>query len=62
MEHLKRKADIFLEDWKSDAERMPLIIKGARQVGKTKGSTGIFLTTALRSIRSSKISPCTTLP
>ena len=36
MEHLKRKADIFLEDWKSDAERMPLIIKGARQVGKTE--------------------------
>ena len=36
MEHLKRKADIFLENWKSDPERMPLIIKGARQVGKTE--------------------------
>lgn len=36
MEHLKRKADIFLESWRSDPERMPLIIKGARQVGKTE--------------------------
>ena len=36
MAHLKRKADIFLENWKSDPERMPLIIKGARQVGKTE--------------------------
>ena len=35
MAHLKRKADIFFENWKSDPERMPLIIKGARQVGKT---------------------------
>lgn len=36
MEHLKRKADIFLESWRSDPERLPLIIKGARQVGKTE--------------------------
>lgn len=36
MPYLKRKADIFLQEWKSDAERKPLIIKGARQVGKTE--------------------------
>ena len=36
MEHLKRKADVFLENWKSDPERLPLVIKGARQVGKTE--------------------------
>lgn len=36
MSHLKRKADIFLEEWKADPDRLPLIIKGARQVGKTE--------------------------
>ena len=36
MAHLKRKTDIFLETWKSDKDRKPLIIKGARQVGKTE--------------------------
>ena len=36
MTHLKRKADIFLEKWKADPDRLPLIIKGARQVGKTE--------------------------
>ena len=34
--YLKRKADIFLDTWKSDADRKPLIIQGARQVGKTE--------------------------
>lgn len=34
--YLKRKIDSFLEDWKKNPERKPLIIKGARQVGKTK--------------------------
>ena len=36
MAHLKRKADMFLETWKADKDRKPLIIKGARQVGKTE--------------------------
>lgn len=36
MELLKRKIDIFLEEWKSDPERLPLIVKGARQIGKTE--------------------------
>lgn len=33
---LRRKIDSFLEEWKSRAERKPLIVKGARQIGKTK--------------------------
>lgn len=32
---LKRKIDKFLQDWKLNKERKPLIIKGARQIGKT---------------------------
>ena len=35
MERLKRKVDQYLIDWKNDKNRMPLIIKGARQIGKT---------------------------
>ena len=35
-EYLKRKIDDYLADWKTDPARKPLIIKGARQVGKTK--------------------------
>ena len=36
MSYLVRKADIFLKEWKKNADRYPLIIKGARQVGKTE--------------------------
>lgn len=32
---LKRKIDNFLIEWKKKADRKPLIVKGARQVGKT---------------------------
>ncbi|QTQ14981.1 ATP-binding protein [Treponema parvum] len=32
---LRRKIDDFLINWKQNPDRMPLIIKGARQVGKT---------------------------
>ena len=35
-EYLKRKIDKSLFDWKANPDRKPLIIKGARQVGKTK--------------------------
>lgn len=35
-DYLKRKIDSFLISWKENTERKPLIIKGARQVGKTK--------------------------
>ena len=36
MIYLKRKADLFLEEWKKSPDRHPLIVKGARQVGKTE--------------------------
>lgn len=32
---LKRKIDDFLLEWKKDSNKMPLIIRGARQIGKT---------------------------
>lgn len=35
VQELKRKIDRFLEKWKAEPDRKPLIIKGARQVGKT---------------------------
>lgn len=35
MSRLKRKIDQYLIEWKSNAERKPLIVKGARQIGKT---------------------------
>lgn len=35
MSMLKRKIDIFLAEWKKNPDRLPLIVKGARQVGKT---------------------------
>ncbi|MFH1197782.1 MAG: AAA family ATPase [bacterium] len=34
--YIKRKIDIELEKWKSESTRKPLLIRGARQVGKTK--------------------------
>ncbi len=36
MELLKRKIDDFLIKWKQNSDRLPLIIKGARQIGKTE--------------------------
>lgn len=35
MTYLHRKIDDFLVAWRQDSDRKPLIIKGARQVGKT---------------------------
>lgn len=32
---IKRKIDFYLADWKTDKNHLPLIIRGARQVGKT---------------------------
>ncbi len=32
---LRRKITIFLEDWKNDPSKTPLVIKGLRQIGKT---------------------------
>ncbi len=34
--YLQRKADKFLEDWYANKDRKPLIVKGARQIGKTE--------------------------
>lgn len=35
-ELLKRKIDAYLIDWKNNPDRKPLIVKGARQIGKTR--------------------------
>ena len=35
MRLLRRKIDQYLKTWKANENRMPLIVKGARQVGKT---------------------------
>ena len=34
--YFKRKIDEFLADWKNNHSRKPLIVKGARQIGKTE--------------------------
>lgn len=36
MDRLARKVDSFLVDWKNSPGHLPLIIKGARQIGKTE--------------------------
>lgn len=36
MELLRRKIDNFLIEWKQNPDRKPLIVKGARQIGKTE--------------------------
>ena len=33
---LRRKIDAYLTVWKNNPDRKPLIIKGARQIGKTR--------------------------
>ena len=35
MTYLRRKVDTFLDDWYLDENRLPIILKGARQIGKT---------------------------
>lgn len=36
MQLLERKIDTFLSEWKNNPKRKPLIVKGARQIGKTE--------------------------
>lgn len=36
MIYLKRKIDLFLTEWKNTPDKKPLIVKGARQFGKTE--------------------------
>ena len=35
MEYLSRNIDTYLEQWKVEKDRKPLLIRGARQVGKS---------------------------
>ena len=35
MERFKRKIDAYLLEWKESKYKMPLIVSGARQIGKT---------------------------
>lgn len=35
MARLKRKIDDYLEKWKSSLDRLPIVVRGARQIGKT---------------------------
>ena len=35
MAYLRRKLDDYLREWRAAEERYPLIVRGARQVGKT---------------------------
>ena len=37
--YIKRKIDDFLESWRANESRKPLIVKGPRQVGKTESIT-----------------------
>lgn len=34
--YLKRKIDDFLMKWRENPDRLPLIVKGSRQIGKTE--------------------------
>lgn len=47
--YLKRKVDHFFKLWKENPERMPLIVKGPRQVGKTE-SIRKFAESAYKSV------------
>lgn len=49
MTYLPRKVDRYLLDWKSGKSRLPLIVKGPRQVGKTE-SIRHYAASAYRSV------------
>lgn len=49
MELLKRKIDIKLAEWKKSPERLPLTVKGARQIGKTE-SIRLFVRNNYKSV------------
>ena len=42
---LKRKIDEYLREWKKSKNKMPLIVKGARQIGKTESGVRIDIWT-----------------
>ena len=39
MKLLRRKVDLMLKNWKQNPDKKPLIVKGARQIGKTESIT-----------------------
>lgn len=47
--YLKRKIDRFLTEWKANPDRKPLIVKGCRQVGKTRSIRHFAKTTKYES-------------
>lgn len=34
--YIRRKADAYLAEWKNNPQKLPLVVKGARQIGKTE--------------------------
>ena len=46
--YLKRKIDDYLLEWKKNMDRLPLIIKGARQIGKTESINPVSYTHLVR--------------
>jgi predicted AAA+ superfamily ATPase len=50
MVYLRRKIDTYLQEWKNQETRKPLVVKGARQVGKTE-SILHFAKTAYQNIK-----------
>ena len=54
MKLLKRKIDKYLLEWKNAPKRKPLIVKGARQIGKTESidySMSVIVSRALPDVR-----------
>lgn len=45
MERFKRKIDSYLLEWKESKYKMPLIVSGARQIGKTNAIETLELKT-----------------
>ena len=45
---LKRKIDKYLIEWKKSKNKMPLIVKGARQIGKTESIKNFGLKITVR--------------
>ena len=46
--YLRRKIDDFLMDWKAKSDRKPLIVRGARQVGKTEAILQFAIVSIIR--------------
>lgn len=41
--YFKRKIDIYLKEWKDNPYHIPLIVKGARQIGKTESVAHLLI-------------------